>query len=71
MKSPEEQHVDWDKIAEIDPVVEMMQHAGVPLTRENYIETRWGMPGTKDHPREWTHEHEDMLPLPFQHRRGR
>jgi hypothetical protein len=28
---------NWDAIAEMYPVVDAMQHAGEPLTRENYI----------------------------------
>jgi hypothetical protein len=59
---------NWDKLAEMDPILEMMQHAGVPLTREHYIEAKYGAPGTMDHPEQWTQEHEDDLPHPFQRR---
>lgn len=56
---------NWDAIAEMDPIVRIMRGANVPLTRENYIETKYGKPGTMDHPEEWTDEHEDELPHPF------
>lgn len=57
---------NWDAIAEMDPTVEAMLSAGTPLTRENYIEAKYGMPGTMDYPKEWTRDHEDGLPWPFQ-----
>jgi hypothetical protein len=57
---------NWGEIAKMDPVVHAMLGAGMPMTRENYISTNWGEPGTMDYPKEWTQEHEDMLPEPFQ-----
>ena len=59
----EQEQPNWNAIAEMDPVVEAMQHGGVPLTRENYIAAKYG---TMDHPKEWTQDHEDGLPWPFQ-----
>lgn len=52
---------NWDAIARMHPVVDMMQHAGTPLTRENYIAAAY--PDVK--PEEWTAEHEAELPSPF------
>lgn len=54
--------VNWDAIAEMHPVVDAMQHAGTPLTRENYIRANWG----DEVPHPWTDEHEAELPVPFQ-----
>lgn len=59
---------NWDKIAQMDPMVDAMQRAGTPLTRENYIREVYGNPGTPDYPQEWTAEHEAALPEPFQNR---
>jgi hypothetical protein len=44
------------------PVVDAMQRAGEPLTRENYIRNAY--PDVS--PEEWTAEHEAELPEPFQ-----
>lgn len=52
---------NWEKLAEMDPVLDGMMHAGTPLTRENYIRENWG-----DTPEPWTAEHEAELPAPFQ-----
>jgi hypothetical protein len=57
---------NWDKLAEMDPILDLMQGAGIPLTREHYISTKYGKPGSMDYPEEWTQEHEDDLPHPFQ-----
>jgi hypothetical protein len=59
---------NWDMIAKGDATVRMLQEAGLPLTRENYIGLKYGEPGTEDHPAEWTAEHEMDLPHPFQRR---
>ena len=46
------------------PVLKRMVEAGIPLTRENFIDLNWlGKP-----PEEWTAEHEADLPEMF--RRG-
>jgi hypothetical protein len=58
--------VDWAKEAEMDPTVDMMLSSGAPMTRERYILAKYGRPGSADYPEQWTDEHEDSLPGPFQ-----
>lgn len=50
----------------MDLTVEMMRGAGVPLTRENYLDVEYGGPRTEDYPEGWTAEHEADLPFFFQ-----
>jgi hypothetical protein len=42
-------------------LIELMKEAGVPVTRENYIEAAWGLPLP-----EWTAELEAELPKELQ-----
>jgi len=62
----DEHQPNWKALAEMDPTLEAMLMAGTPLTREDYIGTKYGEPGTEDYPAEWTREHEEALPYPFQ-----
>ena len=55
--------IDWKAEAAMDPILKAMIGARVPLTRENYIDTKYG---AEDMPEEWTEEHEAALPTPFQ-----
>ena len=54
--------INWDAHARMDPILHAMQKHGVPLTRDNYIDLKYG---SEDMPAEWTEEHEDALPSPF------
>jgi len=57
--------IDWAKEADMDPVVDTMLANGGPMTRERYIQAKYGLPGSESYPTEWTDEHEDSLPGPF------
>lgn len=57
---------DWHAVADMDPAVKLMIQGGIPLTRENYIDMKYGAPGTEDYPKKWTPEHEADMPGPFQ-----
>jgi len=59
--------VDWARLAEMDPTVRMMREAGLPMTRENYIDLNWG----GEAPKPWNEEAEMSLPGPFQISHGR
>ena len=61
-KQPE---TDWNMLARMDPTVRSMMEAGTPMTRANYIDAKWGAPGTVDFPDEWTMEHEMDIPAAF------
>jgi|307.fasta_scaffold13188_2 hypothetical protein len=63
--------INWKAEAEMDPIIHAMIGAGIPLTREHYIEMKYGAPGTEDHPDDWTEDHEMSLPAPFQRGAGR
>jgi hypothetical protein len=52
---------DWTELAQMDPNIRMMQQAGVPMTRENYIDT-----ATNGQPEAWTEEDEMGLPPQLQ-----
>jgi hypothetical protein len=59
--------IDWKAEAAMDPILRAMMRSRVPLTREHYIETKYG---SEDMPEEWSEEHEAALPHPVQrHRR--
>ena len=58
-----DEHIDWKREAEMDPILRAMMRARVPLTREHYIEAKYG---SEDMPEEWGEEHEAALPHPFQ-----
>lgn len=60
--------IDWDAEVAMDPILRAMRGQRIPMTRQHYIELKYGAPGTPDHPEEWTHEHEAALPHPFQRR---
>ena len=45
-----------------DELVEDMKKAGIPVTRQNYIEANWGMPL----PSPWDAEYETELPEDLQ-----
>jgi hypothetical protein len=62
----DEDEIDWDAEIAMDPILQALRDAKLPLTRENYIDLKYGEPGTEDHPEEWTEEHEAALPHPFQ-----
>lgn len=62
----EQPQVDWQHWARLDPTVEGMLATGAPMTREAYIDAKYGQPGTPDYPVEWTDEHEWDMPQPFQ-----
>ena len=47
----------WDQ----QQVIDLMKQAGIPITRENYINTNWGDPDL-----EWTAELEAELPEELQ-----
>ena len=57
---------NWSQMVQSDPTIRMMLRANTPMTRENYIGVKYGSPGTEDYPEQWTDEHEDSLPAPFQ-----
>lgn len=57
--------IDWHAEAAMDPTLRAMMGASIPLTRENYIDAKYG---SEDMPEEWTEEHEASLPHPFQAR---
>jgi hypothetical protein len=61
-----ESETDWAAVARMNPTVRAMIEAGTPLTRANYIDVKWGAPGTMDHPEEWTIEHEMDIPAGFE-----
>lgn len=44
-----------------DDIITLMKKAGIPVTRQNYIEANWGEPLP-----EWTAEHEQQLPPQLQ-----
>jgi hypothetical protein len=44
-----------------DDFIDMMKRAGIPVTRQNYIEAAWG----EQRP-DWTAEHEMQLPEELQ-----
>ena len=44
-----------------DDVIDLLKEAGVPVTRENYIDLNWGGP-----PKIWTAELEGELPKELQ-----
>lgn len=54
--------INWDAHAKMDPILRAMMKSGVPLTRDNYIDLKYG---SEDMPEEWSEEHEDALPHPF------
>lgn len=55
--------IDWKAEGDMDPILRAMMRSGVPLTRDNYIDLKYGR---EDMPLEWTEEHEAALPHPFQ-----
>lgn len=63
---PPDDDTDWDRIAEMDPTIDMMRQVNMPITRENYIGVKYGAPGSEDYPKVWTDEHEMDLPGPLQ-----
>jgi hypothetical protein len=69
MAEHDDDDTDWEALARLDPTVKMMREARCPMTREHYIDMKYGAPGSEDYPEEWTTEHEDSLPEPFQRRK--
>ena len=44
-----------------DDITELLEEAGIPVTRENYIDLNWG-----GEPKNWTAEQEGQLPKELQ-----
>lgn len=63
--APEEE-TDWNALAEMNPTVKSMLAAGVPMTRENYLDAHFN----GDVPEEWNEEAEMGLPPQLQNFQG-
>jgi hypothetical protein len=40
--TPEDNDTDWEALEEAHPLLKWMRAGGVPLTRENFIDAKWG-----------------------------
>lgn len=60
--APGEDNVDWNMMARSDPAIEEMAQAGVPMTRENYLDAQFD----GNVPEEWNEESEMGLPPQLQ-----